>query len=216
VSQGYEDVEDPSVYVRFKDKTEPGTSFLVWTTTPWTLISNVALAVHPEEKYVKVRVGDENFILAKARLGVLLAQHQIVEEFPGGELQGRHYEPAFPFFSSTPAAFRVETAHFVTMEDGTGIVHIAPAFGEDDYNLGRDKGLPVLQPVNGEGRFTEEVKTWANVFVKDADKEIIHDLKNRGLLYREETVVPSVGGATRPSSTTPENRGTYGPLPTEI
>ena len=191
VSQGYGDVEDPSVYVRFKDRTEPGTSFLVWTTTPWTLISNVALAVHPEEKYVKVRVGNESFILAKARLGVLLTQYQIVEEFPGGKLQGRHYEPVFSFFSATPGAFKVETAQFVTMEDGTGIVHIAPAFGEDDYNLGRDKGLPVLQPVNGEGRFTEEVKTWANVFVKDADKEIIRDLKNRGLLYREETVVHS-------------------------
>jgi isoleucyl-tRNA synthetase len=191
VSQGYKDVEDPSVYVRFKDKAEPGMSFLVWTTTPWTLISNVALAVHPEEKYVKAKVGDENLILAKARLGVLLGDYRIVEEFPGGRLQGRQYEPVFPFFSATPGAFRVETAQFVTMEDGTGIVHIAPAFGEDDYDLGRDKGLPVLQPVDGEGRFTEEVKTWANVFVKDADKEIIHDLKNRGLLYREETVVHS-------------------------
>jgi len=191
VSQGYRDVQDPSVYVRFKDKTEPGTSFLVWTTTPWTLISNVALAVHPEEKYVKVRAGNENFILARARLGVLSGDYQIVEEFPGERLQGSQYEPVFSFFASTPGAFKVETAQFVTMEDGTGIVHIAPAFGEDDYNLGREKGLPVLQPVNGEGRFTEEVTTWANVFVKDADRDIIGDLQRRGLLYREETVVHS-------------------------
>jgi isoleucyl-tRNA synthetase len=191
VSQGYREVEDPSVYVRFKDKAEAGTSFLVWTTTPWTLISNVALAVHPEEKYVKAKVGNENFIFAKARLGVLSGEYQIVEEFPGGKLRGKQYEPVFPFFSSTPGAFRVETAQFVTMEDGTGIVHIAPAFGEDDYDLGREKGLPVLQPVNEEGRFTEEVPAWVNVFVKDADKEIIRDLKNRGLLYREETVVHS-------------------------
>jgi len=191
VSQGYQNTKDPSVYVRFKDKAEPGTSFLVWTTTPWTLISNVALAVHPDEKYVKVRAGDENLILARTRLGVLSGEYQIVEEFPGAKIQGRRYEPVFPFFSSIPGGFRVETARFVTMEDGTGIVHIAPAFGEDDYNLGGEKGLPVLQPVNEEGRFTEAVTTWANVFVKDADKEIICDLKNRGLLYREETIVHS-------------------------
>ncbi|MCX5801738.1 MAG: isoleucine--tRNA ligase [Candidatus Eisenbacteria bacterium] len=191
VSQGYRDVEDPSVYVRFRHKTEPGTSFLVWTTTPWTLISNVALAVHPEEKYVRVKTGGESLILARARIGALSSQYEIVEEFPGGKLEGSQYEPVFPFFASTPDAFRVETAEFVTMEDGTGIVHVAPAFGEDDYNLGREKSLPVLQPVDGEGRFTEDVTTWANVFVKDADKDIIRDLLNRGLLYGEEKVVHS-------------------------
>jgi len=191
VSQGYREVEDPSVYVRFKDKANHGTSFLVWTTTPWTLISNVALAVHPEARYVKVRVGGENFILAKARLSVLPGECQIIEEVAGEELKGRQYEPVFSFFASTPGAFRVETAQFVTMEDGTGIVHIAPAFGEDDYNLGKEKNLPVLQPVDGRGRFTSEVTTWANVFVKDADKDIILDLKKRGLLYKEETVVHS-------------------------
>ncbi len=221
VSQGYEEVEDPSVFVRFKDKSTPGTSFLVWTTTPWTLISNVALAVHPDEKYVKVRLltgtgpgaqadsrtetpaqphtasedasvrESEYFILARARLDTLSQEYEIVEEFPGRELAGRGYEPVFPFFASSPGAFRVETADFVTMEDGTGIVHIAPAFGEDDYNMGRERDLPVLQPVNEKGCFTEEVTRWAGVFVKDADKEIIQDLKDRGLLYREAKVVHS-------------------------
>jgi len=203
VSQGYEEVEDPSVYVRFRDKADPGTSFLVWTTTPWTLLSNVALAVHPDEKYVKVKVenvavgaapgsnpaaGPEHFILARARLEVLSGKHEVVAEFPGSELARKEYEPVFPDFASTPGAFHVETADFVTMEDGTGIVHIAPAFGEDDYDLGRDRGLPVLQPVNEKGCFTEDVPRWRDVFVKDADRDIIGDLRKRGLLYREEKV----------------------------
>jgi len=138
-----------------------------------------------------VKAGEENLILAKARLGVLSGDYKVVDELPGEKLQGKKYEPVFPFFESTPGAFKVETADFVTMEDGTGIVHIAPALGEDDYNLGREKGLPVLQPVDERGRFTAEVTRWANVFVKDADKEIIQDLKARGLLYKEETVVHS-------------------------
>ena len=205
VSQGYEEVEDPSVYVRFRDKTDPGTSFLVWTTTPWTLISNVALAVHPKEKYVRVRVeagaqaageaaaqggtpAAEYLILARARLDVLSGKYEVAAEFSGSELARKEYEPVFPYFASTPGAFRVETADFVTMEDGTGIVHIAPAFGEDDYNLGRDRGLPVVQPVNEKGCFTEDVPRWRDVFVKDADRDIIGDLKQRGLLYREEKV----------------------------
>jgi isoleucyl-tRNA synthetase len=191
VSQGYEEVEDPSVYVRFRQKADPGTSFLVWTTTPWTLISNVALAVHPDEKYVKVGLGDESLILAAERVGVLPDERKIEEEFPGRQLAGMEYEPVFPFFSSTPGAFRVETADFVTMGEGTGIVHIAPAFGEDDYNLGTERNLPVLQPVDEKGRLTADVTPWAGVFVKDADKEIVEDLKNRGLLFISETVVHS-------------------------
>ncbi|UCF78929.1 MAG: isoleucine--tRNA ligase [Candidatus Eiseniibacteriota bacterium] len=191
VSQGYEEVEDPSVYVRFRQKGEPGTSFLVWTTTPWTLISNVALAVHPDEKYARVKVGDEKLVLAAGRLDVLADEYLLEEEFPGRELASMEYEPVFPFFSTTPGAFRVETADFVTMEEGTGIVHIAPAFGEDDYNLGKERNLPVLQPVDEKGHLTEEVTPWADVFVKDADKEIVADLKERGLLYRAEKVVHS-------------------------
>jgi isoleucyl-tRNA synthetase len=191
VSQGYEEVKDPSVYVRFRKKTEPGTSFLVWTTTPWTLISNVALAVHPEAKYVKVKSGDERLILAADRLEALLDGYEVEEELEGRKLEGTEYDPVFPFFSSTPGAFRVETADFVTMEDGTGIVHIAPAFGEDDYKLGKERGLPVLQPVDERGLLTAEVTPWAGVFVKDADKEIMEDLKKRGLLYRSETMVHS-------------------------
>ncbi len=191
VSQGYEEAKDPSVYVRFRQKGDPGTSFLVWTTTPWTLISNVALAVHPDEKYVKVKLGDESLILAAALVGVLSDEYSIEEEFPGSRLSGREYEPVFPFFASTPGAFRVETADFVTMEEGTGIVHIAPAFGEDDYNLGKERDLPVLQPVDEKGRLTAEVTPWAGVFVKDADEGIIKDLDMRGLLYRRESLVHS-------------------------
>ena len=186
VSQGYEEVEDPSVYVRMRLKDQPGVSFLVWTTTPWTLISNVALAVHPDVKYVRVRRGDEDLILAEARLGVLDGDYEIVEEYEGKQLERMRYEPLFTYVKPDKDAYYVVLGDFVTTEEGTGIVHIAPAFGEDDYEVGQRYGLPILQPVNGSGKFTEEVTPWAGKFVKDADPEIIENLKTRGLLFRAE------------------------------
>jgi len=189
VAQGYRDAEDPSVFVRMRVKGEQDASFLVWTTTPWTLISNVALAVAPEETYVRAKVGDETLILAEALLGALEAEYEVEARMKGAELVGMEYEPLFSFVELDRPGFRVVPADFVTLEDGTGIVHTAPAFGEDDASLGRQEDLPFVQPVDGAGRFTDEVTPWAGMFIKDADAPIIEDLEKRGLLYRAGTIV---------------------------
>lgn len=191
VAQGYEEVRDPSVFVRAKMKGEPDTFFLVWTTTPWTLLSNVALALHPEIEYVKVAHQGQFLILAKARLEVLEGEYEIVASFTGAELAGREYEPIYNYVQPDKRSHYTVLGEFVTTTDGTGIVHIAPAFGEDDYQLGLQYDLPVLQPVDKSGRFTAEVTPWAGVFVKDADRSIIQELKSRGVLYRSEPVTHS-------------------------
>jgi isoleucyl-tRNA synthetase len=189
VAQGYSDAKDPSVFVKLRLKDEPDTSLLVWTTTPWTLISNVALAVAPTESYVKVRQGDENLVLAEARLSVLDGPYDMVERLMGLDLIQREYEPIYAFVPTDRRSHYVIPAGFVTLEDGTGIVHIAPAFGEDDYNVGKEHDLPFVQPVDGAGRFTADVTPWAGTFIKDADPLIIEDLKSRGLLYKSGTIV---------------------------
>jgi isoleucyl-tRNA synthetase len=183
VSQGYEDVQDPSIYIKLKLVDEDA-SFLVWTTTPWTLISNVALAVGPEHTYVRVRNKGDVLILAEALVGVLDGDAEILGTVKGQDLVGKRYEPCFPFFDKVVDAFRVIGTDFVSLEDGTGIVHIAPAFGEDDYNAGKAENLPMLQPVDAAGKFTEEVTPWVGRFIKEADPEIVADLKARGILYR--------------------------------
>ena len=188
VAQGYKDVEDPSVYVRFKAADEENLYYLVWTTTPWTLISNVALAVHPTEKYVKVKHKDSFYILAKARLDVLDGDYESIEEFAGKVLEHKQYEPLFRFVEPEKKAWYIGLADYVTMEDGTGIVHTAPAFGQDDFNLAMKYDLPFVQPVDGEGKFTDVVTDWAGQFVKAADKDIIRDLKEREILYKREQV----------------------------
>ncbi|MCB5225154.1 MAG: isoleucine--tRNA ligase [Candidatus Cloacimonadaceae bacterium] len=186
VAQGYRDVEDPSVFVKFKALDEEDTWYLAWTTTPWTLISNVALAVHPDETYVKVRHQDENLILAKARLEVLDGEAEILAEFTGRDLEKRRYEPLFNFIKVDKPAWIIGLADYVSMDDGTGIVHTAPAFGQDDYSLGMKYDLPFIQPVDAEGKFLPEVTPWAGVFVKHADKDIIRSLRDEGKLYRRE------------------------------
>ncbi len=191
VAQGYEDVKDPSIYVKMKVKGEENTYFLVWTTTPWTLISNVALAVHPEVTYVKISHKGENLILAKDRLNVIDGDYEILEEYKGRDLKGREYERLFGYIPVDKKAFYVVTADFVSIEEGTGIVHIAPAFGEEDYQVGREYDLPTLQPVDKSGEFTDEIVDFKGKFVKDADPEIIQNLKSRGLLYKKETIVHS-------------------------
>jgi len=191
VSQGYEDVKDPSIYVKMPVKGTGDTSFLVWTTTPWTLISNVALAVHPDVTYVTVLHNAEKLILAKPRLTVLEGEYTILDERKGSELVGMEYEPLFKFLPVDKKAFYVVEGAFVTTEDGTGIVHIAPAFGDDDYQLGRRYNLPFLQPVDKSGIFIGAVTDYAGMFVKDADSKIIQDLKNRHKLYKKETIVHS-------------------------
>lgn len=184
LAQGYEDVEDPSVYIKVQLKNEPGTFFLVWTTTPWTLISNVALALHPDVDYVKVSHRGEKLILAEARLSVLNGEYEILDKKKGHELENLDYQPLFTFCKIDRRAYYTVLGDFVTTEDGSGIVHMAPAFGEDDYQAGRRYGLPVLQPIDKSGRFTDDVTAWKGVFVKDADPQIIEHLKQHGQLYR--------------------------------
>ncbi|DAC72278.1 MAG TPA: isoleucine--tRNA ligase [Thermoplasmata archaeon] len=183
ISQGYKVVEDPSIFVKFKIKNDEG-YFLAWTTTPWTLISNVALAVHPKEPYIKIRTNGEILILAEQRAAILLKgqEYEILDRFTGKELEHKEYEPLFSYAVPDKKAWYVVIADFVTMEDGTGIVHIAPAFGEDDYNIGRTYDLPVVQLVKLDGTFPEEVTLWHGQFVKDADPSIIQYLDERGIL----------------------------------
>ncbi len=184
VAQGYRETEDPSIFIRFKKAGEENTWFLAWTTTPWTLISNVALAVHPAETYVKVRYNNEYLILAKARLDILDDEFEIVEEYIGKDLEYQKYEQLFPYVKPKKKGFYIGLADYVTMSEGTGIVHTAPAFGADDYELGRKYDLPIMQPVDEAGRFDETITDWAGVFVKDADKGIMRNLTERGLLYK--------------------------------
>jgi isoleucyl-tRNA synthetase len=183
ISQGYKVIEEPSIFVKFKMKNDEG-YFLAWTTTPWTLISNVALAVHPKEPYIKIRLNGEVLILAEQRATILLKgqEYEILDRFTGKELENKEYEPLFRYASPEKKAWYVVLADFVTMEDGTGIVHIAPAFGEDDYNVGRAYDLPVVQLVKLDGTFPEEVTLWRGQFVKDADPNIIQYLEEHGLL----------------------------------
>lgn len=185
---GYRETKDPSVYVLFKLKNKDE-YFLVWTTTPWTLISNVALAVGPDVDYVKVLNKDKKVILAKELLSVLDGDYEILEELKGSKLEGTEYEQLLPYVKPGKKAFFVCPAEFVSTEDGSGIVHIAPAFGADDYDLSKRYNLPMLQPVDMGGKFTSEVSDFAGKFVKDADNEIIIKLKKEGKLYKKETIV---------------------------
>jgi isoleucyl-tRNA synthetase len=192
VALGYEEAEDPSIYVKFPLRDEPGTYFLVWTTTPWTLPGNVALAVHPQVEYVMVeqeREGEkERLILAKELLDeVLEGDYEVVRSVPGRELIGMHYQPLFTFLPVEKDYCYVVPGDFVTTKEGTGIVHIAPAFGAEDLEVGQDYDLPVLHTVDLRGAFIDEVTLWRGLFVKDADPLIIEDLEARGLMYKVGT-----------------------------
>ena len=183
VAQGYQDVTEESIFVKFRKKDEPDTAFLAWTTTPWTLPSNVALCVNPHEKYAKVRFGDEKLILAKALVEPVLGEDaQVLEEYLGMDLEHLEYEPLYDFGEADKKAWYVTADDYVTLQDGSGIVHIAPAFGEDDARVGKAYGLPFVQMVKDDGTFKSSTP-WGGVFVKDADKAIIADLDERGLLH---------------------------------
>lgn len=187
---GYRDTKDPSVYILFKFKNKDE-YILVWTTTPWTLISNVALAVGPQVEYVKVKQNNKQIILAKERLSVIEGDYEIIEHLKGEALEGREYEQLFSYLSVDKKAFYIITGDFVSTEDGTGVVHIAPAFGQDDYEVSKKYNLPMLQPVTRSGKFTDQITDFAGQFVKDADKGIIFKLKSEGKLYKKETIVHS-------------------------
>ncbi|MDQ6774052.1 MAG: isoleucine--tRNA ligase [Candidatus Dormibacteraeota bacterium] len=186
---GYEDdVADPSVFVRFRLRQDPATSLLAWTTTPWTLPGNVALAVGEDIEYVTVRQGDEQLILAAARLHVLEGAYEIVHRQRGRELVGLDYEPLYPYLPPKERAHYVVAADFVGEEDGTGIVHTASVYGADDLRLAQSAGLPVRHTVDLRGRFVPEVEKFAGLEVKAADPAIIADLRERGLMYKAEEI----------------------------
>ena len=182
VAQGYKDVKERSAIVRFKKKDE-NVYFLAWTTTPWTLPSNVALCVNPEEDYVKVKQGDYTYILANALVETVLKEdYTVLETYKGKDLEGIEYEPLWGGLNVKSKAWFVVCDNYVTLTDGTGIVHIAPAFGEDDSRIGRNYDLPFVQLVDAQGNLTKETK-WEGVFVKDADKLVLKDLDENGKLF---------------------------------
>ncbi len=189
VAQGYKDVKEASVYAKFKVK-DKDEYLLAWTTTPWTLPSNVALAVNANEQYARVNCQGQTYIMAEALVETVLKKgFEITDRFPGAELAGIEYEDLFdffpePFYTTELKCRYVVCDDYVTLTDGTGIVHIAPAFGEDDARIGRTNNLPFIQLVNEQGLLVESVKPWAGMFVKDADQAIIEALKQGGkLLY---------------------------------
>jgi isoleucyl-tRNA synthetase len=192
LAQGYQDnVPDPSVYVRFRLKNDPKTAILAWTTTPWTLPGNVALAVDNDVDYIKVKDGDDGFlILAEARLSVLNESPEVVERMKGLDLVGLDYEPLYPY--SVPAEGRahyVVDADFVSTEEGTGVVHTSALYGVDDLKLCQEKGIPFKHTVGLDGKFLPYVDKFAGLHVKEADPVILDDLKARGLLYKSETIL---------------------------
>ena len=182
VAQGYKDVKERSAIVRFKVKGEDA-YFLAWTTTPWTLPSNVALCVNPEETYVRVKHEGYTYIMAEALVETVLKENfEVVESFKGKTLEYKEYEPLFDFVNPDKKAWFVTCDSYVTLTDGTGIVHIAPAFGEDDSRVGRNYDLPFVQLVNAKGELTEET-AWAGVFVKKADPLVLEALEKDGKLF---------------------------------
>ncbi|MFO7534219.1 MAG: isoleucine--tRNA ligase [Kiritimatiellia bacterium] len=192
-NQGYQDVQDPAITIRFKVEGRPNLHLLAWTTTPWTLPSNMALAVGPEIAYLRVKDGADEYILAKERLTAYYKKggtFEILEELAGSQLAGLRYEPLFPYFADKRAegAFRVVPADFVSTTDGTGLVHMAPGFGEDDYRAARKEGVPAVCPMDEEGRFTAEITDYAGQEVKKADPAIIKRLKTEGKLVHQSTI----------------------------
>ena len=189
VAQGYRKVEDPSVTLRFRFTDDSNTSFLVWTTTPWTLPSNLALAVGPDIDYVYVDHHGETLVLAKALLDTVLGEgdHRIIRQVKGRDLVDLRYQRLFDYLEAEGDICRVHAGEFVSTEDGTGIVHVAPAYGVDDLELGQTNELPVVHGVGLDGCFKPEVTPVAGLFFKDADPVIVELLEEKGLLFRSQT-----------------------------
>lgn len=186
--ENYKDVDDPALTVAFKIKGKENLYFLAWTTTPWTLISNLALMVGPKINYVRIRKSGKLYILAKNRVTEFFKEDfEIEEEFLGEKLIGMTYEPLFDYFKKEPA-FRVISEDSVSLDEGTGIVHSAPAFGEVDFFACQRAGIDLVCPVNGNGQFTDEIPEYKDYFVKDADKEIIARLKKQDAVFHLATV----------------------------
>lgn len=189
VAQGYKDVKETSVYAKFRLKGESNRYFLAWTTTPWTLPSNVALCMNANEDYVEIKVGDEQYILADALVEKLFEEgtYEKLSTKKGADYEYQEYEPLFNYETGAKKkAYYVVNDDYVTLTDGTGVVHIAPAFGEDDSKVGKRYDLPFVQMVNERGRFIDAATDYAGMFVKDADRLIIGQLKEEGKLFKEE------------------------------
>jgi isoleucyl-tRNA synthetase len=197
VSLGYKETQDPSIFVKFPLDADENVFFLAWTTTPWTIISNMALAVNPKLEYVKIRVSEgdvtEHYILAKGCLeDAITHEYEIVESYKGSDLKGWIYKPVFDFAleeHSKESAWRVIEADYITTDEGTGVVHTAPAFGADDFETCKEADIPMFNPIDREGRFTEQVPDFKGQWFKDADKEISRAIKEKNLMYRHETCV---------------------------
>lgn len=180
----YRDVDDPSIVIKFFLEDEPEVAFLAWTTTPWTLVSNLALAVGPEFDYVKIR--DEKgdvYILAEGRVASYFAKYEVLAKYKGRDLAGQRYTPMFSYFAPRENAFRVIADGFVTLEDGTGIVQLAPAFGETDFYACMREGIEIVCPIDANGYFTDEIPEYAGMLFKDAEKEVIRRLKKEGKMF---------------------------------
>lgn len=210
VNQGYKDyVEDPSVFVKFQLDKDVQTYLLVWTTSPWTLPGNSAVGIHPDLDYVKIKLKirgsgvveqesdltqneidavGQYFILATDRLPVIEQPYDIVKTYKGKDLLGIAYRPLYSFFSRGDNDYVVVAADFISQQEGTGLVHIAPAFGEDDFAVGQEYGLPLHRPIDEHGRVVEEVNQWAGKFFKDVDPLIVDELQRRSLIYKDEKI----------------------------
>jgi len=192
VAQGYEDnTPDPSIFVCFPVVGNEDVNFLVWTTTPWTLTANVAIAVKPDAKYAEIMCESKKYILAKERIPAVFAKkdYTILREMEGRDLLGLHYRAPFNYYKLGPEAHYVIQASFVGLTEGTGVVHIAPAFGLDDREVGIENNLPTLITVNIDGKFKEEIVDFKNLFVKEADPLIIRSLKEKGILLKSEQIL---------------------------
>mgnify|MGYP001599759733 CR=1 FL=1 len=199
VNQGYKDVKDPSVFVKFEIKSsefKTPTYFLVWTTTPWTLPSNVALAIDPRAQYLLISQGSENYILAKTRIEIIKGKYSVIKNFLGKELLSLRYQPLFNSLvqqkiKNIENAFQVLPADFVSLKEGTGIVHTAVMYGEEDFQLGKRFNLPMYHAIDQAGLFKPEISEFAGQFVKNADPKIIQNLIEKGFIYQAGEVLHS-------------------------
>ena len=188
VAQGYKDVKESTAVTKFKVKGEENKYILAWTTTPWTLPSNVALAINKKYNYAEIKVGEEYYILAKDLIHSVIGdvEYELVKEFKGEEILGLEYEQLFKFYTPEEKAFFIIHGDFVTLTDGTGIVHTAPAYGEDDSMVCKAHNLPLINLVDTEGKFIDCVEPWKGIFVKKADPKILEYMKENGMLFKSE------------------------------
>ena len=186
VALGYKDITEPAIYVKFKLKNYKNRYLLAFTTTAWTLPSNLAIGADKNLIYVVVKEGNEEYVLLKSLVNKLFENPKIIEEFKGEKLKGLKYESMFPYFKNLKNSFRIILVDFVSAEEGTGLIHLAPAFGEDDYEVCKLNKIDFVKPIDETGHFSNEVSDFKRMFVKDADPKIIEYLEKKGILFKKE------------------------------